>query len=131
MKNKKLILCLTVLFAAITMIFAGCGQKTETDSEKSAKSITVTVVYKDASQKEYNISTDAKFLSDALYEKGLVTKEEYKKDGMYTVIDGVKADYNVDKSWWCVTAGGNMTQVGMDDLEISDGDKYEITYTTN
>lgn len=65
-----------------------------------------------------------------MLEEGLITKEEHKKcNGMYTVVDGVKADYSVDKSWWCVSIDGKSAQVGMDDLAIADGDKYEITYT--
>lgn len=148
MKNKKLIIglaiVLVILIAAFaTVFFIQEGERkdklddttssvSDTDSgnsENSKISISVTVVYKDKTQKVYNIKTNEKYLSDALLQEGLVTEEEHNGTGMYTVIDGQKADYSVDQSWWCVTQNGNMTNYGMDDLIISNGEKYEITYT--
>ena len=129
MKNKKLIIGLAIGLIAIIALFAGVYIATRPEVLTGEKNISVTVIYKDKTDKEYNINTDAEFLSDALLEQGLVTEEEHNGDGMYTVIDGEKADYNIDQSWWCVTKDGEMTNAGMDDLTIADGDKYEITYT--
>ena len=40
------------------------------------------------------------------------------------------ADYNKDGSWWCLTdAAGEMTSVGVADIELHDGDSYAFTYT--
>lgn len=130
MKQKKLIVglaaALVVVIAAVGIIFA----VTRPETEAGAKNITVEVVYADETQKEFDINTDAEFLSDALLEEELITQEEYDSgSGMYTVIDGVKADYSVDQSWWCVTKDGEMTSVGMDEQPIADGDNFEITYT--
>jgi len=129
MKNKKLIIGLAIGLIALIAVFAGVYFMTRPETQEGAKNISVMVVYKDKSDKDFKINTDAEYLSDALLEEGLVTEEEHNGTGMYTVIDGQKADYNVDQSWWCVTKGGEMTNAGMDELAISDGDKYEITYT--
>ena len=129
MKNKRLIIGLAVGLAVLIAVFAGVYFVTRSETEEGAKNISVTVVYKDKTDKEYKINTDAEYLSDALLEENLVTEEEHNGTGMYTVIDGEKADYSVDQSWWCVTKDGEMTSAGMDELAISDGDKYEITYT--
>ena len=113
---------------AIIAVFAAVVIATKPATVQGAKEITVTVVSKDKSSKVIDIDTDAEFLGDALYEEKIVNEEEYKS-GFYTVINGEKADYNVDKSWWCVTKNGEMTSVGMNEQSILDGDKFEITYT--
>lgn len=127
MKNKKLILglgaVLIVLIAVFTAVF--CLNRPET--VKGSKKIGVTVVFADKTEKEYEIHTDAEYLADALLEEGVI--EEKATDGMYTVIAGERADYTLDNSWWCVTKGGKMTSVGMNEQPIADGDSFEITNT--
>ena len=50
--------------------------------------------------------------------------------GFVTVVNGEAADYNQDGSWWCLTdAAGEMTSVGVADIELHDGDSYAFTYT--
>ena len=75
----------------------------------------------------HEIHADAEYLADALLEEGVI--EEKATDGMYTVIAGERADYTLDNSWWCVTKGGEMTSVGMNEQPIADGDSFEITNT--
>ena len=129
MKQKKLIVglaaALAVLIAAVGIVLI----VTKPDTVAGDKSISVEVVFKDKSEKKLEIKTDAEYLGEALYEndKEIFTEEEYKS-GYYTVIYGEKADFNVDKGWWCVTKDGEMTTVGMNDQPIADGDKFEITY---
>ena len=86
------------------------------------------MVYKDKTEKEFAISTDAENLGDALLEKGIVTEEEHKT-GFYLTIDGVRADYTLDKAWWCFTKGGETMMKGANDTAIADGDCFEITHT--
>lgn len=128
MKNKNLVVGLSVGLVVLIAVFAIVFVTNRPEITDGQKNIDVTIVYADKETKELNINTDAEFLSDALFEKGLVTEAEYKA-GYYTVIDGVTADYNVDKAWWCITKDGEMTMKGMNELAIVDGDKYEITYT--
>ena len=128
MKNKKLVIGLTALLVVLIAVFAVVFISNRPETEDGKKNIDVTIVYADKTAKDLDIETDAEFLADALYQEGIVTKAEYDS-GFYTEIDGVKADYNVDKSWWCVTKDGEMTSVGMNELALADGDKYEITYT--
>ena len=127
MKNKKLILGLSAILILLIAVFTAvfCLNRPETD--KGSKEIGVTVVFADKTEKEYEIHTDAKYLADALLEEGVI--EEKATDGMYTVIAGERADYTLDKSWWCITKGGEMTSVGMNEQPIADGDSFEITNT--
>ena len=130
MKQRKLIACLiSVLLIVIAIFTTGCGKKDNNSSViTESKEITVTVVYADKSEKAFDIKTDAEFLGDALFEEKLIKEDEYKS-GFYSYIDGVRADYNKDNAWWCVTKGGEMTNKGINDLPIADGDKFEITHT--
>ena len=99
-------------------------------TQQGDKSITVTVVFADKTQKEFKINTDAEYLGDALLEEKIVSEDEYKNgNGMYTVIAGERADYTLDKSWWCLSIGGEMATVGINDQPIADGESFEITNT--
>ena len=74
-------------------------------------------------------ATDGEKLSDALAEAGVISEEEASA-GFVTTVNGVTADYNADGSWWCLTdAAGEMTAVGVADIELHDGDSYAFTYT--
>ena len=128
MKNKKLIVALSVVAAVLIAAFASIMIIAKPKTNEGSKNIEVTVVYKDETSKEFKISTDAEYLGDALFEEKIVNEAEYAT-GFYTEINGVKADYNLDQSWWCVTKDGEMTSVGMNEQVIADGDEFEITYT--
>ena len=131
MKITKKILALLLALLLVIACFAGCQAK-KADNKDGASStqgveVSITVdIVKDGETKNLIILTDEKYLANALAEAGVI---EYKEDGLYTTVNGITADYNKDGAWWCVTKSGEMTMVGMNELELSNGDKYEITYT--
>lgn len=128
MKKKQLLLIAisAVLLVGLIIGAVFLWKGSSADPNEGSKAIVFEVVQKDGTSKEHEISTDAEYLADALVEKGLV---EYAKDGMYTTIDGITADWSVDESWWCITKDGEMTSVGMNEQVIADGEHYEATYT--
>ncbi|MBQ8649526.1 MAG: DUF4430 domain-containing protein [Clostridia bacterium] len=141
MKNRKLAvglgIALAVLIAAAVIVWGAFGPSSDKGDISSSVSssvsqsqteITVKLVLSDGEEKTFELKTEKQTLGDALYENGLVSEEEYAS-GFYTVIDGVRADYNEDGAWWCVTKGGEMTTVGMNEQTIENGDSFEITYT--
>ena len=130
MKQKRILAgLLATLFIALAVFTAGCNKADNSSSAVEAtKEISVTIVYEDKTEKTLDIETKVEFLADALLEKGLIKEDEYNS-GFYTYIDGVRADYNEDKAWWCVTEGGEMTTKGMNELALEDGDSFEITHT--
>lgn len=142
MKNKRILtkilaMALIVLMAVMSLTACGAGDTNSATNpntnsggsgEKETIVITVKVIAADKSEKTFTIETNKKNLGDALLDKGLVTKEEHES-GFYTYIDGVRADYNKDGSWWCFTKGGETVMVGANDLEIADGETFEITNT--
>lgn len=128
MKNRKLIIGLSAVLAVVIIVFGALLIINRPETNTDEKQITVTVVYKDSNQKKFSIETESQFLGEALFEKELISKQEYDA-GFFTVLDGVRADYNEDGAWWCITKGGEMTDKGMNELPIADGDQFEITYT--
>lgn len=128
MKKKGLIITLSVILVAIIAVFGTLLALGKLDFQKGDKDITVTVVYEDKTEKEFEISTDSENLGDALLEEGLVTEEEHAT-GFYNTVDGVRADYTLDGAWWCITKDGEMTTVGANELPIADGESFEITHT--
>lgn len=130
MKNKKIVVGLAALLVIIVAVFAAVFFATRPETQSGDKNITVTVVFADESKKEYEISTDAEYLGDALLEEKLVSEDEYKNgNGLYTVIAGERADYTLDKSWWCLNIDGEMATVGINEQPISDGDSFELKNT--
>ena len=74
-------------------------------------------------------AADGEKLSTALADAGVISAEEAAA-GFVTVVNGEEADYNADGAWWCLTdAAGEMTTVGVADIELHDGDSYAFTYT--
>lgn len=131
--TKLLALALVVLMTLVSLTACGTADtNSDTNSGTSTPaqtvSITVKVIAANKTEKTFTIETDKKNLGDALLEEGLVTEDEHKA-GFYTYIDGVRADYTQDKAWWCFTKGGETVMVGANDLEIADGDTFEITNT--
>ena len=137
MKNKRIltkILVMALVALLVVFSFAACG-KADTNSDANSGSvetktisITVTVIAKDKTEKVFNIETNKKTLGDALFEEGLET-EAVHISGFYSYIDGVRADYTLDISWWSFSKDGKDFMVGANDLKIADGDKFEITNT--
>ena len=42
---------------------------------------------------------------------------------------GVVASWDDDNAWWMITKDGEMTSKGMNELPVSEGDRYEAVYT--
>ena len=102
------------------------------EAADSAEAIqfTFTVTGADGESTELTLdAADGEKLSTALADAGVISAEEAEA-GFVTVVNGEAADYNKDGSWWCLTdAAGEMTSVGVADIELHDGDSYAFTYT--
>ena len=101
-------------------------------AEDAAAAIEVTFTVTGADGESTVLTLDAadgEKLSDALAAAGVISAEEAAA-GFVTVVNGEEADYNTDGAWWCLTdAAGEMTTVGVADIELHDGDSYAFTYT--
>lgn len=58
------------------------------------------------------------------------SSEAVSSVGFVTTVNGETADWDKDAAWWCLTdASGEMTAVGVADIQLHDGDRYAFTYT--
>lgn len=130
-KNKKTIIAvilLAVLVAALVLVWHFFGPNSETNSFD--KTISVTVIHGDGSQKEFSIGTNEEFLRGALEQEKLVEGDESEYGLFITSVDGEAAD-DAAEQWWCICDGdGNMLMTGVDTTPINDGDVYQIILKT-
>lgn len=128
MKNKKLILIAVALIACVAVML-GIFVMTRPDTVAGNKTVTVTVVHKDGSEKVFTCKTDAEYLGTVLVDENIVVGS-YGEFGLYfDTADGETADYNVDGGWWQVFIGEESAMVGADQIPIADGDTFKLVYT--
>lgn len=127
MKNKKLILAIVALVAVVA-VFLGVYLATRPETSQGSKSITVTVVHSDGSSKEFPYRTDAEKLGAFLEGQGLIDSKGADA-GMFHTVDGEKADWNINKSYWAFYLGEEYAMTGIYDTPITDGAVYKLVYT--
>ncbi len=94
---------------------------------EGAKSVGVELIVGDKSI-TFTLKTDKENLADALLEHNLVEGDNGAYGLYIKKVNGIVADYDVDKSYWSLSKGGEMLMTGASETKISDGEKYEITY---
>ena len=127
MKNKKMILAAVALVVVIA-IFAGVYVATRPQAQAGGKAFTVVVVHADGSEKTFQYQTDAEKLGAFLEEKGLI-ESEGADSGMFHTVDGEKADWNVNQSYWAFYLGEEYAMTGIYDTNIENGAVYKLVYT--
>ena len=128
MKNKKLILVAVALIACVAVML-GVFLATRPETVAGGKTVTVTVVHKDGSEKVFTCQTEEEYLGKVLVNENIVVGS-YGEFGLYfDTADGEKADWNVDNGWWQVFIGEEAAITGADQIPIADGDTFKLVYT--
>lgn len=95
----------------------GSGEKTvEVELRVEEKSITFT------------IHTDADTLGAALLEHELIAGEDSQYGIYVKTVNGILADFDVDRSYWGFYQNGEYLMSGVDTTKISGGEHFEIVY---
>lgn len=150
MKIMNRILSVVAAAALAAGLLAGCGASSAAGSTASSAASSVaasseaasaeaseakvkvqfTVTGADGESQTFDLEvTDGEKLSDALAEAGIISADEAAA-GFVTTVNGETADWDKDSAWWCLTdASGEMTAVGVADIELHDGDRYAFAYT--
>ncbi len=77
----------------------------------------------------FTIKTDKDTVGAALLEHELIAGEDGQY-GMYIKqVNGITADYDVNKSYWAFYVNGEYAMSGVDTTEIDEGAKYTLEYT--
>ena len=127
MNNKKLILVAVALVAVIAILL-GVYLLAKPQATQGAKAFTVTVIHADGAEKVFNYRTDAETLGAFLEAEGLISSEGADQ-GMFHTVDGEKADWNVNQSYWAFYLGEEYAMTGIYDTPIADGAAYKLVYT--
>ncbi len=77
----------------------------------------------------FTLHTDMTILGAALLEHNLIAGERGSYGLYVKTVNGITADYDVDRSYWSFYKSGEYLMSGVDTTVITDGDHYEIVYT--
>ena len=127
MKNKKLLIGVLVMVFVVATLLAVYFDS-QTTAQEGSKAFTVTVIHADGSEKKFDYRTDAEMLGAFLEEKGLIDSTG-ADTGMFHSVDGEKADWNVNQSYWAFYIGEDYAMTGIYDTPIQDGAAYKLVYT--
>lgn len=122
----------SVLFLALTLmlgILTGCSGNEGNGSAAGTKTVTLTVVHRDGSSKDFAIETSKEMLGEALLDEGLIKGEDGQYGLFITEVDGEEAD-DGNKEFWSLSIAGEMATTGVDSTPVEDGGQYELTLTT-
>lgn len=128
MKNRK-IWTAAIVLAVLIAIFAGVYIAARPAVQTGTKEITVTVVHSDGSEKPFFCRTDEEYLGPVLLAEGLVEGENGPYGLTINVVDGEKADWNENQSYWALYIGEEYATTGVDSTPVKDGDSFKLMYT--
>ena len=95
------------------------------DGEKTVK---VEVIAEEKSV-TFTIHSDKETVGEALSEHKLVDGEEGPYGLYVKFVNGIKADYDENQTYWAFSKDGESLNTGVDVTELEDGEKYELVYT--
>ena len=125
---KKIVAFMLAMLLVLSLAACGGPAKTDESTGAAEKSFTVTVTHGDGGTKDFTYKTDADMLGDYLEEQGLILSEG-ADDGMFHTVDGEKADWNVNQSYWALYLGEEYAMTGIYDTPITEGAVYKLVYT--
>ena len=137
-----------VLMAAMALTMTGCGGGKETPVTTTQPMATTTttavtkptatqlgvgmtkftfqVVDKDGNQTDFEISTDEKTVGEALLNLSLIEGEQQAVGFYVKTVNGITADYDVDRTYWAFYIDGAYAMTGVDATDVVDGATYQF-----
>ena len=85
-----------------------------------------TVVDKDGNETDFEIHTDKKTVGDALLELKLIDGDDGDYGLYVKTVNGITADYDVDKTYWAFYVNGEYATAGVDSTDIKEGASYSF-----
>ena len=133
-----------MLIAAMALCMTSCGKDgitTDTSSiteTANAEAITIgegktsfnfTVTYADGKVDKFIVNTDADNVGDALLNAGIISGSDSEYGLMVDSVNGVKADYSVDKAYWAFYINGKYATTGVSATAVTADAEYAFVYT--
>lgn len=129
MGTNKILIGILILAVCIG-IFAGIYSFFGPKALEGSKTITLSVVDNNGSEKTYEVKTDAQFLREVFDEvDGLTVKGTDGDYGLYIdTVNGLTADFDADGAYWSIYVNGEVGQLGADLQPVTDGEHYSLVY---
>lgn len=103
--------------------------KEDAEVGEGAHSVLVEVKIGDRSV-TLTVKSDKDNLADMLTENELVEGDNGEYGLYIKKVNGVSADYDIDGAYWGLNKNGEPTPVGASDITVTDGEHYELVYTS-
>ena len=127
-KTTKKLLAVGVLLC-IMAAFVAIYAATRPETAAGEKEITVEVAHGNGTTAEFTYQTNAEYLGALLLEEGLIEGEEGAYGLYIKVVDGERADYDLDGAYWAFYQGEEYAAQGIDQTPVYDGDTFKLVYT--
>ena len=138
---KNIIKSITILALALSLIlcFAACDEPTpeniwdnatyteDTELGEGDKTLIVEVKVEEHLVK-FTVHTDKTTVGAALLENELIAGEDSQYGLYLKSVNGITADYDVDKHYWAFYIDGEYAMSGVDTTDISEGVIYRLEY---
>lgn len=135
LKSTSIIL-LSVL---LLLSFSACGAQNDKDVWKDAiytedttlgEGETVFTLQVEALDKTlaFTVKTNEKTVGEALLKCGLIEGDEGQYGLYIKEVNGILADYDVNKRYWAFYINDEYAMTGVDTTEIKEGDAYSLVY---
>ena len=99
----------------------------DTEFGKGEKTINVQVKAEEKTV-TFTVNTDKETVGDALIEHNLIDGEDGDYGLYIKVVNGITADYDVDKSYWAFYIDGEYATSGVDTTDIDENVTYRLEY---
>ena len=99
----------------------------DTEFGKGEKTINVEVKAEEK-MVTFTVNTDKETVGDALIEHNLIDGEDGDYGLYIKVVNGITADYDVDKSYWAFYIDGEYATSGVDTTDINENVTYRLEY---
>lgn len=93
--------------------------------------ITLTVTYGDETSQDYDITTDADNLMDAIQDQVELGGSQGEFGFYIESVNGVTADYDTDGAYWAIYVNDDYGMYSIDTQPIKDGDRFALVYTVD
>lgn len=139
-KVLSLILCM-VLIAAMALFATGCSAKKAEETKtvdsttvyadgdvigEGAKQFTLVVTDKDGNSITLEVHTDKTTVGEALLDNNVIAGEDGDYGLYVKTVNGITADYDVDKTYWGFYIDGEYAMTGVDATDIVEGTTYTL-----
>ena len=123
---KKLLAVLLTLTLLLTL--AACNAKAPETTAAPGEQLQFTVIVTHADKKEeiFLFEAEGGMLGAFLEKEGLIIGSG---DGMFHTVDGEKADWNENQSYWAFYVDNEYAVKGIYETPIENGKNYKLEYT--